>query len=174
MGTSVSEYVVCVCVCVVCVCVLFVDLFQDDLRYLFSPHQVNHGGVQKTPAQVSLYKSHTTEGLFVLLPLKISVVQSNRPCDRKNSFKNLSGDAEVAGTARYFGPSRETLADAASTTSEGLCRWAPVGLACTFEAGLPCPWTEDTSKSMDSVLIPKSSSKSLRDLTCSSVSFSSP
>ena len=48
------------CVCV-CVCVLFVDLFQDDLRCLFSPHQVNHGGVQKPPAQVSLYKSHTTE-----------------------------------------------------------------------------------------------------------------
>ena len=47
--------------CVWCVCVLFVHLFQDDLRYLFSPHQVNHGGVQKAPAQVSLYKSHTTE-----------------------------------------------------------------------------------------------------------------
>ncbi len=47
--------------CVSCVCVLFVDLFQDDLRYLFNPHQVNHGGVQKAPAQVSLYKSHTTE-----------------------------------------------------------------------------------------------------------------
>ncbi len=43
------------------VCVLFVDLFQDDLRWLFRPHQVNHGGVQKTPRQVCLYKSHTTE-----------------------------------------------------------------------------------------------------------------
>jgi hypothetical protein len=53
-----------VCVCVVCVCVLFVDLFQDDLRCLFTPHQVNHGGdrgVQKSPVQVSLYKSHTVE-----------------------------------------------------------------------------------------------------------------
>ena len=59
MGVSVSEYVLCVCVW--SVCVLFVDLFQDDLRYLFSPHQVNHGGVQKSPTQVSLYKSHTTE-----------------------------------------------------------------------------------------------------------------
>jgi hypothetical protein len=48
-------------VCVCGVCVLFVDLFQDDLRCLFSTHQVNHGGVQKAPAQVSLYKSHTTE-----------------------------------------------------------------------------------------------------------------
>jgi hypothetical protein len=48
-------------VCVWCVCVLFVHLFQDDLRCLFSPHQVNHGGVQKPPAQVSLSKSHTTE-----------------------------------------------------------------------------------------------------------------
>ena len=45
----------------VCVCVLFVDVFRDDLSCLFSPHQVNHGGVQKPPAQVSLYKSHTTE-----------------------------------------------------------------------------------------------------------------
>ncbi len=45
----------------VCVVYLFVHLFQDDLRYLFSPHQVNHGGVQKPPEQVSLYKSHTTE-----------------------------------------------------------------------------------------------------------------
>ena len=49
------------CVCVCGVCVLFVHLFQDDLRCLFSPHQVNHGGVQKPPVQVSLYKSHTTE-----------------------------------------------------------------------------------------------------------------
>jgi hypothetical protein len=48
-------------VCVWCVCVLFVHLFQDDLRCLFNPHQVNHGGVQKPPVQVSLYKSHTTE-----------------------------------------------------------------------------------------------------------------
>jgi hypothetical protein len=44
-----------VCVCVVCV--PFVHLFQDDLRCLFIPHQVNHGGAQKPPAQVSLYKS---------------------------------------------------------------------------------------------------------------------
>jgi hypothetical protein len=48
MGVSVSEYVVCVCVW--CVCVLFVHLLEDDLRCLFSPHQVNHGGVQKPPA----------------------------------------------------------------------------------------------------------------------------
>ena len=47
--------------CVWCMCVLFVYLLEDDLRFLFSPHQVNHGGVQKPPAQVSLYKSHTTE-----------------------------------------------------------------------------------------------------------------
>jgi hypothetical protein len=61
-------------VCVCDVCVRFVDLFQDDLRCLFSPHQVNHGGVQKAAAQVSLYKSHTTEE---------------------------PRDAEVAGTVRY-------------------------------------------------------------------------
>jgi hypothetical protein len=53
-----------VCVCVWCVCVLFVCLFQDDLRCSFSPHQVNHGGVQKAPAQVNLYKSHTTEEMY--------------------------------------------------------------------------------------------------------------
>ncbi len=47
--------------CVWCVCVLFVHLLGDDLRFLFNPHQVNHGGVQKTPTEVSLYKSHTTE-----------------------------------------------------------------------------------------------------------------
>jgi hypothetical protein len=34
-------------VCVCGVCVLFVDVFQDDLRCLFNPHQVNQGGVQK-------------------------------------------------------------------------------------------------------------------------------
>ena len=45
----------------VCVSVLLLDLFQDDLRCLFSPHQVNHGDVQNAPAQVNLYKSHTTE-----------------------------------------------------------------------------------------------------------------
>jgi hypothetical protein len=44
-----------------CVCVLFVHLLEDDLRCLFSPNQVNHGDVQKTPAHVSLYKSHMTE-----------------------------------------------------------------------------------------------------------------
>ncbi len=62
MGESVSELVVCVCVW--CVCVLFVYLLEDDLRYLFNLFQVNHGGVQKSPAQVSLCKSHTTEELL--------------------------------------------------------------------------------------------------------------
>jgi hypothetical protein len=42
MYGCVSEWVGSVCVW--CVCVLFVDLFQDDLRCLFDPHQVNHGG----------------------------------------------------------------------------------------------------------------------------------
>ena len=66
-------------VCVVCVCVFFVDVFQDDLRWLFRPHQVNHGDVQKPPTQVSLYKSHTTEQplsevVLTLLPLPPSPV----------------------------------------------------------------------------------------------------
>jgi hypothetical protein len=46
-------------VCVWCVCVLFVDPSQDDFRCLFGPH--HHGGVQKAPVEVSLYKFHTTE-----------------------------------------------------------------------------------------------------------------
>jgi hypothetical protein len=45
----------------VCVCVLFLDLFQDDLRFLLGPHQVKHGGVKKPSPQVNLYKSYTTE-----------------------------------------------------------------------------------------------------------------
>ena len=63
-ATSVSGLkIVCewVGVCVVYVSSVFVDLFQDDLRWLFRPHQVNYGGVQKDPTHVSLYKSHTTE-----------------------------------------------------------------------------------------------------------------
>jgi hypothetical protein len=49
-----------VCVCVVCVCPLCSSL-PRWLRFLFNPHQVNCGGVQKPPTKVSLYKSHTTE-----------------------------------------------------------------------------------------------------------------
>ena len=46
---------------------------------MFSQHQVNHGGVQKLPEQVSLYKSHTTEEpssevVLTLLPLPPSPV----------------------------------------------------------------------------------------------------
>ncbi len=64
----------------VCVCVLFLDLFPDELRCLFRPHQVNHGGVQEPPPPVSLYKSHTTE----------------------ESLRRLTDSAfEVAGTGRY-------------------------------------------------------------------------
>jgi hypothetical protein len=94
-------------VCVCGVCDLFVDLFQDDLRCLFSPHQVNlskvcrsvqsemrdlcevgvnkhtdqtsiNGGVQKIPTQVSLYKCHTTEeSLRRLRSGRYCQVQSN-------------------------------------------------------------------------------------------------
>ena len=35
--------------CLWCVWVLFVHLIQDDLRCLFSPHQVNHGDVHLVP-----------------------------------------------------------------------------------------------------------------------------
>jgi hypothetical protein len=52
---------VCVCVCVFVLLSLdcALDHFQGDSRCLFSPHQVNHGGVQKSPPEVSLYKFHT-------------------------------------------------------------------------------------------------------------------
>ena len=55
MGQSVGKKVV-----YECECVFLFDPFQDknDLRSLFSPHRVNHGGVKKPPPQVSLYKSH--------------------------------------------------------------------------------------------------------------------
>ncbi len=84
---------------------------------MFSPHQVNHGGVQKVPAQVSLYTSHTTEE-----PLK------RCRCGRYSQV--LSSHSGQVGKLL-------TLADPVSTTSEGLCRLAPVGLECTLEAGLP-------------------------------------
>ncbi len=45
--------------CVWCVCVLFVHLLEDDLRYLFNPHQVNHGGVQKAMSITSLSRSRS-------------------------------------------------------------------------------------------------------------------
>jgi hypothetical protein len=67
-----------------CVRVLFVHLFQDDLRYLFHPHQVNHGGVQKPPVQVSLYKFHTTEE-----PLRR--LRSDRYCQVPSSHSGQVG-----------------------------------------------------------------------------------
>jgi hypothetical protein len=42
------------------VCAIALSLLRS-LKCLFSPHQVNHGGVQNAPAEVSLYMSHTTE-----------------------------------------------------------------------------------------------------------------
>ena len=48
-------------VCGVCVSSLLISSKMIKFRCLYIPHQVNNGGVQKAPAQVSLYKSHTTE-----------------------------------------------------------------------------------------------------------------
>jgi len=36
-------------------------VYETQRKCLFRQHQVNHGGVQKTPVKVSLYKYHTTE-----------------------------------------------------------------------------------------------------------------
>jgi len=70
---------VCVCVCVfvcVCVCVCFLLLsFKLSSGCLFSPHHVNQGGVQKSTPQVTFTRPTLVE------------------C--------LSGDAELASTARY-------------------------------------------------------------------------
>jgi hypothetical protein len=46
----------------VCVCVSFQLLsFKLSLEYLFSPHHVNQGVVQKTTPEVTLYDPHTAE-----------------------------------------------------------------------------------------------------------------
>ncbi len=93
----------------VCVCVLFVDLFKDDLTCLFSPHQVNHGGVQKPSPQVSLYKSHTTEespphqrvcvvghlldlyvGLRLGFPFERGRVEIHRRCTNTQEFVQIA------------------------------------------------------------------------------------
>jgi hypothetical protein len=55
-------------------------------------------------------------------------------------LKNLLGDTEVAVTVRYclvIRESQETLAGAASSTSEGLCRWIFVAPSCRLLGGLP-------------------------------------
>ena len=52
---------VCMCRCV-CVCVsLQLISFKLSSGYLFSPHHVNQGGVQKATPQVTLYEPHTAE-----------------------------------------------------------------------------------------------------------------
>ncbi len=51
----------CVCVCVYVCMVCVFPLCGSLPSCSFSPHQVNRGGVQKSPVQVSLYKSHTNE-----------------------------------------------------------------------------------------------------------------
>jgi hypothetical protein len=66
----------------VCVSVLLLDLFQDDLRCLFSPHQVNHGGVQKPPAggvQKGLGKSsHPMRNSRLLFLVRLSFTTSTK------------------------------------------------------------------------------------------------
>jgi hypothetical protein len=70
---------VCVCVCMcVCVCarVLLLDLFQDDLRYFILTHVRSIVVVSRSLSRKSVFSSPTR-------------------------LKNLLGDTEVAGTARY-------------------------------------------------------------------------
>ena len=52
---------VCMCRCV-CVCVsLQLISFKLSSGYLFSPHHVNQGAVQKPTPSVTLYEPHTPE-----------------------------------------------------------------------------------------------------------------
>ncbi len=110
------------------------------------------------------------------------VVSRNLPlmsvCTSPTRLKNLSGDEEVAGTVRYC---LVILVESGNcywycfhrVTSEGLCDCV-TSWTCMYAWRWVSPSTEDTSKSMDTVIIPKTSSKSLRCLTCPSESFTSP
>ena len=52
---------VCMCRCV-CVCVSLEFLFfKLSSGYLFNPHHVNQGDVQKPTPEVTLYEPHTAE-----------------------------------------------------------------------------------------------------------------
>ncbi len=93
-----------------CVCVIPVDLFQVEFRsgYLFSPHHVNQGGVQKDTPKVTLYETHTTEESL-----------SRR---RSGRYSQVLADLD--------GSSEGILARAVSTTSDCLCQGAPAALSC--------------------------------------------
>ena len=79
------------------------EFFQDDLRCLFSTNQVNHGGVQNAPAQVSLYKSKILAGDTEVV--KLVNIGKSQPANTKVS-RQLAGQRamltslEVAGTVR--------------------------------------------------------------------------
>jgi hypothetical protein len=119
-----------------CLSVLFLDFFQDDLRCLFSPHQVNHGGVQKAPAQVSLYKSHTTEEFHKRR-------RSGRYCQVLSSHSG-----QVRKLLLVLLPPHQ--------------RVCVVGHLLHFHGlKLGFPFERGCSQSMDVVLTPKRSSKSL-------------
>ena len=74
---------------------------------MFSPHHVNQGGVQKFTPQVTLYETHTSEGV---------------------SQSETQKWQEQSGTVGPSGPSEGILARVTSTTSEGLCQGAPDAL----------------------------------------------
>jgi hypothetical protein len=67
----------------------------------------------------------------------VTVVSRSLPCKSvctsPTRLKNLSVDAEVAGTVRYCLVIKLLLM--LLSPHQRVCRWAPVGLACTLEAG---------------------------------------
>ena len=125
---------------VYCVYVLVIEdflllSFKLILGCLFSPHHVNQGGVQKT----------TRKSLFTNPTL----------------LKSLSGDAELAGTARYC------LAMRAKRGNSCWCCFhhmrGSVSLTTSYTRmyafSSVSPLTEDGSTSIDVLLTPKRSSK---------------
>ena len=120
--------------------------FKFSLGCLFSPHHVNQGGVQKTTPQVTLYKSHT-------------VNESFRRCRDGTHSQELSGHpGQGWELLLVLFPPYERV-------------WV-VGHLLHSHAGIyhgsVSPLTKDGSTSIDVLLTPKVSSKSLGLGTCRS------
>ena len=61
------------------------DYDSDDSSRLLEGRIAEKCAAVVSQKMVTTVATLEHKGLFVLLPLKISVVQSNRPCDLKNS-----------------------------------------------------------------------------------------
>ncbi len=136
--TSVCQWHNCKCVYVsvcVCVCVVFQLLsFKLSSGYLFIPHHVNQGVVQK-PTHKSLFTNPTL-------------------------LKSLSGDAEVAGTARCCLTMWPKWGNSCTYCFHYIRGSVSRDTCCTFVQAFTSVSTLSTSTSMD-VLPPKRSLKAL-------------